>query len=219
MDYFVFYDESGDLGWTFDQPFRKGGSSRYFSIAFLLIPTKKLKYITRLIKKFHKERGGRYKEYKGAFFRDHRARSMARKVVELLLHNEDIKLGAITIQKVNVPIRLKGTGNDDVLYNFLVQAYLTGILYELPRVHIIPDKKSVPSGSQNSCSDLLKTKLWLEMGSNVELIYEPKESHSSDGLIFIDWIANFVWRHYEDNRSGAYEILLPYMLERIIRFL
>jgi len=34
----VYVDESGDLGWEFAQPFRQGGSSRYLTIASLLVP-------------------------------------------------------------------------------------------------------------------------------------------------------------------------------------
>ncbi len=52
----VYLDESGDLGFTFNRPFRKGGSSRYLTIAFLLIP-KKLSYLPkRIVKKIYKRK-------------------------------------------------------------------------------------------------------------------------------------------------------------------
>lgn len=40
----VYFDESGDLGWSFDKPYGAGGSSRYLTIAFLIIPKLSAKY-------------------------------------------------------------------------------------------------------------------------------------------------------------------------------
>ena len=69
MEYDVYFDESGDLGWKLNQPYRKGGSSQFFTIAYIIIPTDKNKYINRFIKQFHKDRQGIEKEVKGAEFR------------------------------------------------------------------------------------------------------------------------------------------------------
>ncbi|WMN84132.1 DUF3800 domain-containing protein [Vibrio parahaemolyticus] len=37
----IYLDESGDLGWTFDSPYRRGGSSRYLTIASLIVSPEK----------------------------------------------------------------------------------------------------------------------------------------------------------------------------------
>ena len=81
MEYDLYVDESGDLGWQFDRPYRKGGSSRFFTIAYLFLPTEKRKHIKRLIRRFHNERQGRYREYKGAEFNKSRSASMARTII------------------------------------------------------------------------------------------------------------------------------------------
>lgn len=221
MEYDVYFDESGDLGWTLDKPYRKEGSSHYFTIAYLIIPKEEVKHITRFIKKFHKERGGKYKEVKGASIRGRNAQTLARKVVTFLRNKQESGnciLGAITVNKNNVPTRLVGTGNDDVLYNHMVKLALSQHLTSLSSVDVIPDKRSVPSGSQNSCPDLIKEELWLCRNSNVRIAYNPAESQNKDGLMFIDWIANFVWRNYEDKKSGAYQILKPLLKEQRLFF-
>ncbi len=46
-------DESGDLGWKFDAPYRRGGSSRYLTIASLVITPNKKHLPKRLIKKLY----------------------------------------------------------------------------------------------------------------------------------------------------------------------
>lgn len=219
MEYDVYFDESGDLGWTLDKPYRKGGSSRYFTIAYIIIPTESIKHITRFIRKFHKERGGSYKEIKGADFRKRRAKSTSRNIVNnFLALSEETTIGVVTVKKSNVPVRMLGTGNDEVLYNHMVKVGIASRVAGFEKVNIIPDKRSVPSGSQNSCSDLIKNELWLYLQSNVRVSYEPQESHNKDGLMFIDWIANFIWRNYEDGNDEAYQILKPYIQEDLLFF-
>jgi len=218
MEYNVYFDESGDLGWTLDQPYRKGGSSRFFTIAYIILLTEKNKYISRFIKKFHKDRGGKEKEIKGADFRNVRTKTIARNIIDLFERNNDIIVGSLTVKKSNVPDILLHAGNDNILYNYMVQLGICPRINSFSKVNIIPDKRSVPSGSQNSCSDQLKSKLWLESNSSVEITYEPKESYNNAGLMFIDWIANFIWRHYEDNSSEAYHTLKPYLKEDFLFF-
>ena len=45
----IFLDESGDLGWTFDKPNNSGGSSRFITIAGIVIDEAETKYIKRQI--------------------------------------------------------------------------------------------------------------------------------------------------------------------------
>ncbi|MGK0365157.1 MAG: hypothetical protein ACI85O_002222 [Saprospiraceae bacterium] len=209
MIYDIYFDESGDLGWTLNLPYRKGGSSRFFLIAYLIIPKEKNKLIERFINKFHKERKGIKKEIKGASFRNSRAKVMSRLIIDFIRQNSDITIGYVVIKKSNVPITLVASGNDDVMYNYMVKIGITNKIGHFASVDIIPDKKSVPAGSKNSCPDLIKENLWLSRNSLVEITYKPEESHHNSRLIFIDWIANFIWRHYEDKNSEAFQILEP----------
>ena len=102
MEYDVYFDESGDLGWTLDKPYRREGSSRFFTISYLIIPTSDIKYISRFIRKYHDERGGKYKEVKGASIKGRNSHVLARKIIGLF-NNRNYILGAITASKNNVP--------------------------------------------------------------------------------------------------------------------
>ena len=217
MELDVYFDESGDLGWTLDKAYRRGGSSKFFTIGYMMIPPHKNKIINRFIKRFNQERGSE-KEYKGMEFSEKRAKSIARKIMHILRLHDDILVGAITVRKDNLPIQVLGTQNDDVAYNFLVQKALCENLEQLEKANIIPDKRSVPKGSQNSCSDLLKNDLWFWKNSSVEINYSPEESHRNHRLIFVDWIANFVWRKYEFEKDKAYLILEPLLEENTVYF-
>jgi len=49
----IYLDESGDLGWKFDAPYRRGGFSRYLTIASLVVSSNKKHLPKRLIKKLY----------------------------------------------------------------------------------------------------------------------------------------------------------------------
>lgn len=217
MEVDVYFDESGDLGWTLDQPYRKGGSSRYFTIAYIILPADKNKYINRFLRKFNKSRNSS-KEVKGAKFSNGRAKVMAKDIMKLLDIHSDILIGSITAKKSGVPAQIVNSGNDDVLYNHMVQQAICSKLPAFSKVNIIPDKRSVPTGSQNSCSDLIKHDLWMIRGASVEIAYRPEESHHNERLMFIDWIANFVWRYHEDGHAHAYSILGRKLIEDTLFF-
>ncbi len=49
----IYVDESGDLGWSFDAPYRHGGSSRYLTIAATLVSSEMKHHPKRLIKSLY----------------------------------------------------------------------------------------------------------------------------------------------------------------------
>lgn len=46
----IYLDESGDLGWSLDKPYKNGGSSRYLTLAAVIVPTAKSHVITRVVR-------------------------------------------------------------------------------------------------------------------------------------------------------------------------
>lgn len=202
----IYFDESGDLGWQLGNKFRTGGSSRYFTLAFLIIPKAKEKLVERFVRRFNEKRGST-KEFKGASFRKGRAVRISREIKSLLERNSDIYIRTVTIEKEQVPVIAQEKGNEEALYNYLVRMGLENEIYQWDSTVIIPDKRSVPNGSQNSCIDMLKILVWFDQKANTSIDYTPRESHSDHKLQFIDWIANFTWRHHENNDSGAIEVL------------
>lgn len=222
LDFDIYFDESGDPGWILDAPFRNGGSSQYFTIAYVLVPKEKSLLIDRFITKFYRS----YKldpeiEQKGANFKGGFTLIAAKSIAKFIKKNTEIIIGAITITKSNVPSNIidnLSDNNSHILYNYMLRNALVSKLQPLDKVDIFPDKRSVPKGSQNSCPDLLKTKLWFELNSDVQITYEPQDSYKNKRLMFIDWVANFVFRNYEDKETKPYEIIRPYLKEDFMYF-
>lgn len=217
MEFDVYLDESGDLGWELNDPYRHKGSSRYFTLAYVIIPTEDIKHIKRFVRKFLKDRGAK-NEVKGAKIRTGQAKSLAREMISLRTRLPSVFLGAITAYKSNVISTLQDTGNSDILYSHMVKEGICSNLPDVEFINIIPDQRSVPRGSQNSCSDLIKEEVWLKQQRNININYTPDESHLNEVLMFIDWVANFVWRHYENGQSAPYQILAPQIKEQKLFF-
>ncbi len=212
----VYLDESGDLGWNLDVPYRNGGSSRYFTIAYIICERSKSIELDRLVRRFYKRYSiPREKEYKGMNFNDDFACIAIKMVLKMLKENTDMTIGTVTVKKANCPSTVNYESSN-ILYNYMVSLALVTKIQFLDKAHIIPDKRSIPRESINSCPDLIKTKAWFEYESSVLLEYSPEESYKNKRLIFIDWIANFVWRKYEDERTQAYKMLKPFLEENII---
>ena len=85
MDYDVYVDESGDLGFNFNMPFRAGGSSRYLTIAFLYLPRTLIYLPKRVVRDIYSKRGeSTSSEIKGSSLKQHEKIHFARNAIKLV---------------------------------------------------------------------------------------------------------------------------------------
>ena len=213
----VYQDESGDLGWSFHLPNRQGGSSRYLTIAFVVIPKGSQKLISRFVRTIYSKYKLNLKiEKKGSSFTNAHAAYICGKIADLVRSTEGIRLCAITIKKENVREHIRV--EEHIIYNYALVKKIAPVLRGIPSVTIVPDKRTIKVRSGNSCADYLKTKLWLDMNSATKVEYAPEESQNNHYLWFIDWVANFIWRKYEDGRGAAYDRLAGILDEEHLFF-
>lgn len=206
----VYIDESGDLGWILNQPFRLGGSSQFLTIAALIIP-KTLSHLSKRITKsvYRNRKQATNKELKGHnLTRDERVK-FATKVVGLIQREPEIKIVAITVKKKNVQAHIRDDANK--LYNYMIRLALLDFIKMVPSVNFIPDPRSLKVASGNSLIDYLQIDLWFNQNSSTILNYIPVESKNSFNLQFIDFIANIVWNFHENNRADGYNILKKHL--------
>lgn len=213
----VYLDESGDLGWSFEKDYRRGGSSRFLTIAFLICPTSKKNLLTRIVKKvYNKCRKKPDFEIKGSSLSLNYKKFIAQQLVSLLSKNQDIKVGAITVQKVNVQSHIRQDSNK--LYNYMLRLSLLDSVSNETIVSLVRDNRSIKVKSGNSLIDYLQTELWFELHSTTQIIDIPSDSKNVRNLILADWINNIIWGKYEDNNDEAYKILKDYILEKHLFF-
>ncbi len=202
----VYLDESGDLGFTFDKPFRKGGSSRYLTISFLLTP-EELSYLPkRIVKKlYYRRRQPTKVELKGAQLTLSEKAYFASEARELVARHPEIKIFAITVNKRTVKKHIRWDCSK--IYNYVNRLVLLDRIKQESNINFIPDKRSIKVRNGNSLADYLQAELWFGVNSKTIIENKPQESHKVLNLQFIDWIGHIVWARYEDNEVEAYNIL------------
>ena len=213
----VYLDESGDLGFSFRRPFRKGGSSRYLTIAFLLVP-KNLSHLPKRIVKdlYLRKKRSTQNELKGSDLTVAEEESFAKNVIKLLSKYPQIKVLAITVNKRKVKTHIRQDSNK--LYNYMIGLILPKKIRRQSTVTFMPDKRSVKVESGNSLSDYLQMKLMFELNSDTVLENLPQESHKNLNLQFIDWIVHIIWQRHEDNNMTAFNVLKNKLLLRNLFF-
>lgn len=209
-DVTIALDESGDLGWKFDAPYRQGGSSRYLTIASILFPQEKNKHPKRLVKNIYtKFKWNPQVEIKWADMSLNQRSEFAEQLKSLVLNHPDIKLLSITVKKEKVQEHIRSDGNK--LYNYMIGLSLLNEMKNHASVLFIPDPRSIKVKSGNSMHDYLQTKLWFDKNAQTILTTTPMESQSCKAIQVADMLSGVVQNHFEDGKSDAWEILSPHI--------
>jgi uncharacterized protein DUF3800 len=197
----VYLDESGDTGWKFSSPYRRGGSSRFLCLAFLFLPKSANKIPKRIMIDMY-DKYGWLSEKKASDSTENQKLEFAKAVNTMLETRTDIKIDCIIVKKEKVQPHI--TKDPNKLYNFMCKLVVVDYVKSLSEFEFIPDKRTIKVESGNSLSDYLQTELWFECGSKAKLLNRPQESHRNYNLQFIDWIANCVWSHFEDSENNVF---------------
>ena len=116
----IYLDESGDLGWTLNKPYQRGGSSRYLTIGSLVVSDDKKYLPKRLIRNL-------YKQFKWPVEIEKKWSTMTNKERErfadqarklITANSSDIKYYAITVKKEKVQRHIRNDPNK--LYNYMI---------------------------------------------------------------------------------------------------
>lgn len=210
-------DESGDLGWKFDAPYRKGGSSRYLTIASILYPQAQNKHPKRLVKDlYNKLSRDPKKEIKWADMDASHRTEFASQLKKLVSTHADIKLLSITVKKENVHEHIRKDANK--LYNYMIGLSLLDEMKKHSKMIFTPDQRSIKVASGNSLNDYLQTTLWFEKNAQTKLITRSCDSKTSKAIQIADMLAGAVQMHFEDRKSDIWQILKPHITHQPLYF-
>lgn len=211
LEYIVFLDESGDLGWKFHQPYRAGGSSRYLTISAIMVPFGKSYHLSRTIKNLYTaHQWETKKEKKWAHMKPDEKLYFAKALVDLTNKHHEIKLLSITVYKPNVREHIRKDPNK--LYNYMIGLMLLNEIKNLDRVIFTPDPRNIKVECGNSLHDYLVTKLWFDLSAKTQLINQPQDSSSNKGVQFTDMFSGLIQQYFEDNKSELFNLLPAYRI-------
>ncbi len=213
----IYIDESGDLGWTFDKPYRFGGSSRYLTISSLIVPSELKFHPKRLIKELYtKLHISPKKEIKGADLNQNEKEHFTNQVIHLLSTHPEIQIFSITVQKENVLPHIRVDGNK--LYNYMIGLSLLDKMKNGGSVTLLPDPRTIKVASGNCLEDYLSIKLWFELNSTTVINTENVASDKCDNIKFIDIVTHIIWDRYENNNRICFDRLLPHIKNKNLFF-
>lgn len=197
----IYLDEIGDLGWSFDKPYRRGGSSRHLTIASLIVSPSAKHLPKRALKKLYQKHGWNPKiEKKWADMNSVERGDFANRALQLIeKHGDIIRYLAITVRKENVPIHIRADANK--LYNYMIALLLLNEMSKYDAVTFIPDPRTIKVESGNSLHDYLQTELWFRKLVKTRLNTQPCDSAASANLQFTDMLSGIMQSHFEDANS------------------
>jgi hypothetical protein len=196
----IYLDESGDLGWNFQAPYRAGGSSRYLTIAAVFAPDTHAHHPARVIRDMYTERGwSTAKEKKWSDMSDGARLDFATKAAKLVQRQPEIKYFAMVVNKQKVLPHLRADPN--LLYNYMLRLLLIDEMALHNEILLVPDPRSIKVASGNSQHEYLQTYLWYDKGAATKLLSRPVDSKKALGIQFADMVSGVVQAHHEDNRT------------------
>jgi hypothetical protein len=206
----VYLDESGDLGWTFDAPYGRGGSSRYLTITAVCVPSD-LKHIPkRFIKTLYEKFNWDPKNEKKWSMMDADEREFfAKEIPVMCIRNPEIALHAIVVKKQNVQEHIREDANK--LYNYMIRLSLLDRMAKHDLVTFVPDPRSIKVQSGNSLHDYLQMQLWFDKKSVTKLVTSPCDSAKCRGIQFSDMLAGVVQSRFENNSSANFQTISAHL--------
>lgn len=191
----IYMDESGDLGWTFSAPYQQGGSSRYLTLAAIVVPVELDYTLCRIVRGVYKHRNRPMaKELKSIDLSAAERARIAGQLVALCQSHPGVTLLAITVSKPKVYPAFQRHPNG--LYNYLAKRLLLEAMRVQASVHLVPDARSIKVELKHALHDYLRTEL-AAAGADTELQTNPQESKHNLALQAADILANIVWSHHE----------------------
>lgn len=198
----IYVDESGDLGWSFDQPYGQGGSSRFLTIAALIVPDELDHLPKRKVKDLYKYGKWDTKREKKWVEMSNDARlTFAKNAVALQQKNPAISYKAIVVNKQNVNVNFRRDSNK--LYNYMIRLLLLDEMTKHQFVTLVPDPRSIKVQNGNSLHHYIEMMLYEQEAPTI-LETVVRDSRDCLCLQFSDMLAGVVGSHYEFKKSEPF---------------
>lgn len=209
MSVLIYVDESGDLGWSFDAPYGSQGSSRFLSIAALILPAQLDHLPSRKIRQLYNQGGWDTKREKKWVDMSANARAtFANNAVKLQQVHNAIRYKAIVVNKQNVNVNFRRDSNK--LYNYMLRILLLDEMAKYPHVTLIPDPRSIKVDSGKNLHHYLEMMLY-EIQAPTQLECLTLDSKTTLNLQFADMLAGVVGNHFEFGKSLPWQVLAPHV--------
>jgi hypothetical protein len=186
----IFLDESGDLGWS-------EKSSKHLVIG--TVCTRRPRRFRKLMKRLKNEFEIPLNQELKAVDASARARHA---LLGMLAADKECYCRAMVVYKPNVMPSLKKHPN--LVYNYATGLLLAPYISKLSSVVLSVDPREQKVDAPRTFDDYLRTKLYAECESSVDLRIHRPESSTSPGIQVADFLCNAVFRHFERGETACW---------------
>ncbi|MEN7526716.1 DUF3800 domain-containing protein [Cupriavidus sp. 2SB] len=212
----IYLDECGCLGWQLDKPYQKGGSSRYFTLAAVVIADGDEAILDRPVRGLYKKRRRALSnELKAVQMSAPERQVFAKDIARIASAGQSVQIRSITVRKANVSEAFRSHPNG--LYHYMTRLLLIDVMADYRSVSFIPDARSTKDQLKYFMHDYLRLELAIRDAST-SLQTTPWESKVSLALQFTDIVASIVWAHHEFSNSAPFKCLEPVISQRTLFF-
>lgn len=202
----ILLDESGDLGWEFNQPYRFGGSSRYFTIGAIVGVNNEHKRPGHVVRAMRQEFGWTsQREKKWINIGSSVRRSFANRTVKMIKENPSVHVLVSVLDKRKVPNHIRG--HFHLFYAWMASSLIAPSIRTLRQASICPDELNAGLGNDALMESVLRKDLWFHLRSQTEISRIQRSKPLEDGLAFCDYLAGAFQSHFEDGQSECYNLL------------
>ncbi len=189
----IFLDESGDLGWGL------GGSTYLVLCAVASESPDSIKRAVRRVKRKHRIPGSVELHASGS--QPQLLEDLLRRLAQL-----DIAVMTTVVHKPNVVPKLRV--NPNILYNYASRWTLCKYIAAQDHARLFIDRRiSRMSRRALSLPDYLRTQIWAELRSDVDLEIRMCDSAHVLGIQAADFVANAIFKKYERGQTWAYNLI------------
>ncbi|MFH0874085.1 MAG: DUF3800 domain-containing protein [Candidatus Komeilibacteria bacterium] len=204
---YIFLDESGDLGFS-----KKKGSSRYFVIAFLFVPTSK-RPIEKIIQKTSFELHRILGKKRGVLHAV-KERPITRKRVLRRLIKYQCSVMVIYLDKAKVYTKLRD--EKQVLYNYVTnilldRIYSQNIVTSGQPIELIASRRETNKFFNENFQNYLRSQISRNHRSAIKVIIATPEAEKC--LQVADFVCWAVFRKYERGDDSYYAIIRDLIIE------
>jgi len=209
----AFFDESGDLGWRLDAPYRAGGSSRYLVIAAALGEGNLHRRLGKAIDQLWTHQGWTSKhEKKWNNISDGAKLQFAKLAVDFCNQNPQDKLTVHVLRKSDVAAHMRR--DHHLLYAHITTQMIASDLAYSTKAAVCPDELNAGAGKANLLQHLMRHEVWFRKGCNPEINQVSARASFSRALEFCDMLAGAAANHFEDSKSEPWNIVSKFVTLR-----
>lgn len=228
---FAYLDESGDLGWKFDQPFGEGGSSRFFVIAIAIGINEGFRRFGKVQDALRKLQGWTStNEKKWKTISDGARLAFCQLAAKELANNPETLVLVAVCHKENAPdfmrqinvremhsdlpeadlqkLEARYRGRSHLVYSMMAAETLGEHLPELDNLTYCPDDLNE---SVRTLEHIISYRLQFQDQRDIELRRVDAAQPMKGGLAFADMIAGAVLEAFERGDESYLNIIRPYI--------